>query len=92
MTKDDRAAVQRYLSEIGRRGGRKSKRILNPEAAREMIKVREAKRAFRKYFYECFWSFDPNLEISKDDVLWVAEQLMKNGSRNCWEIGRKLCL
>ena len=91
MNKKDKKVVHRYLSEIGRKGGRKSKRELKPEDAREMAKVREAKRAFQKYFHECFWSFDPNLEIGKADVTWIAEQLMKNGSRTCWLIGRRLC-
>ena len=83
--------IQRYLSAIGRRGGRKSKRVLDPVTARQMVKVREAKRAFKRYYSECFWSYDPDHLITKDDVSWVAEQLMKHGSRKCWEIGRSLC-
>lgn len=91
MNPRDAKAVREYLSEIGRKGGKRSKRVLTPDAARQMTRVREAKRAFRSYFHECFWSFDPEIQIGKDDVQWVAEQLMKNGSRRCWEIGRKLC-
>jgi hypothetical protein len=39
--------IRRYLAEIGARGGRKSRRKLDPETAREMVRVREAKRAER---------------------------------------------
>ena len=39
--------IQRYLAEIGGRGGRKSRRTLDPETARQMVRVREAKRAER---------------------------------------------
>jgi len=87
----DMIAIRKYLASIGRRGGKKSKRVLSPTTAREMAMVREAKRAFKNYYAECFWSFDPDLIITKQDVKWVAEQLMKHGSRKCWEVGRKLC-
>jgi len=42
--------VRKYLSVIGRRGGQKSRRVLNPEAAREMVRVREARRAQRRRY------------------------------------------
>lgn len=83
--------IRKYLASIGRRGGKISKRQLNPSEAKQMVLVREAKKAFKKYYSECFWSFDPDLTITKQDVSWVAEQLMKHGSRKCWEVGRNLC-
>jgi hypothetical protein len=83
--------VKRYLSEIGARGGRKSRRTLSPEAARAMVRVREARRAFRRYRTRCFWSYRPDLEVKEADVPWVAEQLMKHGNREAWRIGAKLC-
>jgi general stress protein YciG len=36
--------IQKYLSEIGRKGGKKSKRVLTPEQARDMVRIREQKR------------------------------------------------
>ena len=39
------AGVKRYLSEIGRRGGQKSKRKLTKTQARAMVLARMAKRA-----------------------------------------------
>jgi hypothetical protein len=89
--KSERQIISTYLSSIGRRGGKKSKRALTSDDARHMVQVRIAKKAFRDYYTECFWSFDPELIITKDDVAWVAKQLMKNGSRKCWELGRSLC-
>ena len=70
---------------------RKSRRALNPDTAREMVRVREARRAFRRFRVQCFWSFRPDLEIGSVDVRWVAEQLMRHGSREAWLAGRKLC-
>jgi hypothetical protein len=83
--------VRAYLAEIGRRGGRKSRRTLDPDAARAMVRVREARRAYRRFHAECFWSFDPDYRIGPSDIAWVAKQLRKHGGRDAWEAARKLC-
>ena len=84
-------SIREYLSEIGRRGGRSSRRVLRPEAAREMVRVREARRLFRRFHAQCFWSCDPGYRIGKDDVVWVAEQLRKHGGREAWNAAVRLC-
>jgi hypothetical protein len=83
--------VKQYLSAIGRRGGSKSRRVLDSATARDMVKVREARRAFRDFHAQCFWSFDPSYRVTIEDVPWVAEQLMKHGGRAGWELGTRLC-
>ena len=83
--------VTEYLAKIGARGGRKSRRTLDPDTARSMVMVREARRAFHRFRSICFWSFRPDLIIGAGDVPWVAEQLMKHGNRDAWRIGAKLC-
>ena len=84
-------SVKTYLAEIGRRGGRKSRRVLDPETARAMVRVREARRAYQRFHAECFWSYDPDYRISSSDIAWVAEQLRKHGGRDAWETAGKLC-
>jgi len=83
--------VKSYLAEIGRRGGRKSRRTLDSETARAMVRVREARRLYRQFHAECFWSFDPGYLIGLSDVTWVVEQLRKHGGRTAWEAAGKLC-
>ena len=83
--------VREYLSTIGRRGGKASRRPLSPETARGMVLVREARRAFKIFYTRCFWSYSPDLKILAKDVPWVAEQLMKQGGREAWLAGAKLC-
>jgi len=83
--------VRAYLAEIGRRGGRKSRRTLDPEAARAMVKVREARRAYRQFHSRCFWSYDPEYLVGPGDVAWVAEQLRRHGGREAWEVAGRLC-
>ena len=83
--------VREYLSKIGRRGGAKSRRTLDPETARSMVRIREARRAFRQYRAACFCSYRPDLVIGESDVAWVARELMKHGGRQAWLKGKSLC-
>ena len=83
--------VRAYLRSIGKKGGQKSRRALSSRQAKNMVQVREAKRAFKRFKTSCFWSYDPHLLITKDDIPWVAQQLMQNGDRDAWLIGKKLC-
>ncbi len=83
--------VRDYLAAIGRKGGARSRRTLDPETARQMVRVREARRAFRRFRSSCFWSYRPDLTIGPDDIEWVAEQLMKHGNREAWQVARRLC-
>ena len=82
---------RRYLARIGSVGGRVSRRVLSPEDARAMVRVREARRAFRRFHVRCFWSYREDLVITQADVPWVAEQLMKHGNREAWLVGARLC-
>jgi len=84
-------SIRKYLAAIGRRGGLKSRRPLDPATARAMVRVREAKRAFRRFHTSCFWSYRSDLAITGGDVPWVAEQLMKHGNREAWNVGARLC-
>jgi len=85
------ATPKQYLQQIGRRGGLKSRRTLDPEAARDMVRVREARRAFRRFRATCFWSYRPDLVIGIADVPWVAGQLRKHGNREAWRVAARLC-
>ena len=83
-------SVRAYLSRIGRQGGRKSRRRLPSETARDMVRLREARRAFRRFHTQCFWSSDPEYAVTLQDVPWVAERLMTFGGRAGWEQGARL--
>jgi len=56
-----------------------------------MVRVREARRMYRRFHTECFWSFDPDYRIGPSDIAWVAEQLRKHGGRDAWEVATTLC-
>lgn len=85
------AAVRKYLAMIGSKGGRNSRRTLDASTARDMVRVREARRAYRRFHTRCFWSEDADYRVTLADVPWVAERLMTFGGREGWEIGARLC-
>lgn len=84
-------SVKNYLAKIGRNGGLKSRRLLPPAMAKKMVKVREARKAFRHFYTECFWSFDEHYRITVHDIEWVATQLRKHGNRSAWKVAERLC-
>lgn len=83
-------AIRTYLSEIGRKGGKRSRRALSEEDARAMVRVREARRAYRRFHAMCFWSSPPDLAIGKQDVDWVVQHLRRNGNREAWDLAARL--
>jgi hypothetical protein len=82
--------TRKYLAEIGRRGGLKSRRTLAPEAARSMVAVREARRAFRRFHSECFASMPTDRQVTRDDVAWVAARLLHHGEDSARATGQRL--
>lgn len=83
--------IRSYMALLGSRGGRKSRRTLTTSEAKAMVKIREARRAYRLFHARCFWSYDPKLLIQLTDVGWVADQLRKHGGREAWLVAERLC-
>lgn len=85
------AEVSAYLAEIGRKGGRKSRRRLSSEEARNMVRVRMARRAFREFYAQCFWYMRADAVVTLADVPEVARGLRQNGGRRGFLLAAKLC-
>ena len=86
-----RLPVSAYLAEIGRKGGLKSRRRLPPEDARNMVRIREARRAFRKFHAQCFWYLRDDMKITEADVPEIVRGLRQNGGRQGFLLAAKLC-
>lgn len=84
-------ALKRYLSDIGRRGGLKSRRKLSPSEATLMVKIREAKKAFKEYYSLCFWHLKPDLKITRDNLHLIVKGLKNHGDRRAFNIASRLC-
>ena len=88
---NDQQVVSRYLAEIGRKGGRKSRRHLSRQQARDMVRLREARRAFRRFHAQCFWFMREDMEITAADIPVIVRGLQENGGRQGFLLAAKLC-
>ena len=85
------SSVSAYLSEIGRKGGQKSRRRLSQEDARNMVRVREARKAFRTFHAQCFWFMREDVEVALSDIPEIVRGLRLNGGRQGFLLAAKLC-
>lgn len=83
--------IRAYLAEIGRKGGKKSRRQLAPEEARNMVRVREARRAFRQFHAQCFWYMPADMVVGLGDVAEIVRGLRQYGGRRGLILADKLC-
>jgi hypothetical protein len=83
--------VRAYLAAIGRKGGAKSRRRLPSETARDMVRVREARKIFREFHAQCFWFMRPDLCVTSDDIPELVRGLRQNGGRQGFLLAAKLC-
>ncbi len=87
----EKQSIQEYLSRIGRNGGAKSRRHLSSSEARDMVRVREARRAFRKFHGQCFWYLREDMPVNKETIPEIIKGLRKNGGREGYILASKLC-
>ncbi|MCY4660853.1 MAG: hypothetical protein OXF93_13720 [Acidobacteria bacterium] len=80
-----------YFARIGRKGGAKSRRSLLSADARDMVRVREARRAFRDFYSQCFWYLNPDMQVTLRDVPEIARGLRQNGGRKGYLVAARLC-
>ena len=85
------SSVSDYLAAIGRKGGKKSRRQLSSDDARDMVRVRELRRAFREFYARCFWFMRPDAHLTLDDLSEVVRGLRANGGREGFRRAARLC-
>ena len=59
-------------------------------AAARAERLARARRAFREHFAGCFWSSDPAMEITEEDIPFVIAGLRKNGGHKEWREAQAL--
>lgn len=55
-----------------------------------MVAVRLARQAYRQFKAECFWSYRDDLEVTRQNASWIADQLRKNGNRAAWKLAARI--
>ncbi|AKJ63747.1 hypothetical protein L21SP4_00467 [Kiritimatiella glycovorans] len=57
-----------------------------------MIRVREAQKAFHRYYARCFWYMRDDLRVTLSDVPEIVRGLRQYGGREGYLLAEKLCL
>jgi hypothetical protein len=50
-----------------------------------------ARRAFKEFFTQCFWSYDPNLVVTEEHIPLVIRELRHYGGHKGYRIAAELC-
>ena len=85
------SSVREYLAQIGRKGGMKSRRRLSTEDAKNMVRLRDAKRAFNMFYSQCFWYIRAHMDITLAHVPEIVRGLRQNGGRQGFLLAARLC-
>ncbi len=56
-----------------------------------MVRLREARRAFRRFHAQCFWFMREDMEITAADIPVIVRGLQENGGRQGFLLAAKLC-
>ena len=56
-----------------------------------MVRVREARRAFRRFYAQCFWYMRPDMDVTIEDIPELVRGLRQNGGRQGFLLAAKLC-
>ena len=56
-----------------------------------MVRVREARRIFRRFYVQCFWYMRQDLDVTIKDIPELVRGLRQNGGRQGFLLAAKLC-
>ena len=82
---------RRKQAEINRCGGEQRKCAPSHEDAQEVVRIREARLAFRQYHAQCFWFMREDMQISATDIPEIAKGLRLHGGHRGMELAERLC-
>jgi len=55
-------------------------------------RVELARKAFREFYAQCFWSYREDTEITEDKIPFVIRGLRENGGLAGYQAASELCL
>lgn len=60
-----------------------------PEARQRRLEL--ARRAFKEFYGQCFWSSDPNHVVEEQDLPWIIRNLRLHGGHRGYRVVAELC-
>jgi hypothetical protein len=50
-----------------------------------------ARKAFKEFYAQCFWSYREDAEITEEDIPWVLRELRLNGGNRGYRVAGEIC-
>lgn len=50
-----------------------------------------ARKAFKEFYAQCFWSADPDHQVVESDLPWIIRNLRENGGHRGYRVVAELC-
>lgn len=54
-------------------------------------RVELARKAFKDFYAECFWSYRPDAKITEEDIPWVIRELRHYGGAKGYQAVAEIC-
>ena len=61
------------------------------ERAARRRRLELARKAFREFYGQCFWSYRRDTEITEEDIPWVVRELRLNGGHRGYRVVGEIC-
>ena len=61
------------------------------DADADQRRLELARKAFRDFYAQCFWSYREDAEITRDKIPFVIRGLRKNGGQAGYHVAAELC-
>jgi hypothetical protein len=61
------------------------------DAAARQRRLELARKAFKDFYAQCFWSYREDAEITAEDIPWLVRELRLNGGHRGYRVAWELC-
>ena len=61
------------------------------DTATRQRRLELARKAFREFYGQCFWSYRADAEITEEDISWVLRELRHNGGHRGYHAAGEIC-
>jgi hypothetical protein len=61
------------------------------DTAARQRRLELARKAFKEFYAQCFWSYREDAEITEEDIPWVLRELRHNGGHSGYRIAGEIC-
>jgi hypothetical protein len=61
------------------------------DTAARQRRLELARKAFKEFYAQCFWSYREDAEITEGDIPWVLRELRLNGGHRGYRVAGEIC-